>query len=67
MKANENPAPRANAESRAEPIIQLMANNSTTGEPTPDLAVCYIAKRFGLSFPLAALVARLADLGGALA
>ena len=53
MKVNENPAPRANAVSRAEPITQLMLTDSTTGAPRPDLAACYIAKRFRLSFPLA--------------
>lgn len=67
MKANERPAPRANAESRAEPTYHSTRIRITTEDARPDFAARYIATRYGLSARWAALVARLAEIGGALA
>lgn len=61
-----SPAPRANAESRAEPIDRSKRNGITADEAKPDFAAHHIATRFGLSAQWKALVARLVDLGGAL-
>ncbi len=67
MSTKENPAPRANAESRAEPIDHSTRKGITTEGARPDFAAGYIATRYGLSAGWAALVARLAEIGGALA
>ena len=67
MTTNKNPAPRANAESRANHLPICASTNSTLADATPSLAAFYLARRFGLSILLAAFVARLAELGRALA
>ena len=67
MTANKSPAPRANAASRADFLPINAPANIAEANATPSLAALYLARRFGLSLPLAALVARLAEIGGALA
>ena len=66
MTRDEIPAPRANAEGRANHLSICTSTNSTNADATPSLAAMYLARRLGLSVLLAALVARLAELGGAL-
>ena len=62
-----SPAPRANAGNRAE-VVRSNETSHTIArpEPEPDFATVYVARRYGLPMPIAAVVARLAELGGAL-
>jgi hypothetical protein len=66
MTAKENPAPRANAENRANKVA-LAGKASTIKEAAPaDFVAVYVATRSGRPTPVTALVARLADIGSAL-
>jgi hypothetical protein len=59
-----SPAPRANAGNRAE-VIRNETSHTIT-EPEADFAAIYLARRFGLTVPLAHAIAALANLGRAL-
>ena len=61
-----SPAPRANAENRANSKSVRRTTDSTKPIGPPDFASSYIAHRYRLSMPVAALVARLAELGRAM-
>ena len=65
MSGNENPAPRANA-GRAHQIQSTHVSPTTTPGDAPDFATMYVATRYRLPMPIAAVIARLAELGGAL-
>ncbi|MGD0635671.1 MAG: hypothetical protein ABSA13_15595 [Beijerinckiaceae bacterium] len=62
-----SPVPRANAENRAECLIRsdfVLTIGSPEGEV--DFASIYLARRFGLSMPIAQTIAALAYLGRAM-
>ncbi len=61
-----SPAPRANAENRAEGNRNKASHTIDRTEPEADFAAVYIARRFGLALPLAQAIAALANLGRAL-
>jgi len=61
-----SPAPRANAENRAEVIRNGFPFTIASVEPKADFAALYIARRYRLSPCLAQAVAALAQLGGRL-
>ena len=61
-----SPAPRANAD-RAIYFRNAQFFTAIPAEPQTDLARPYISRRYGLTMPLARLVAGLARLGGVLA
>lgn len=69
MKAviRERRATRANPERGTNLSKHREPPDNTTEEAALGYAAGYIASRFGVSLPLAALLARLAELGGALA
>jgi hypothetical protein len=59
------PAPRANAEDRAE-VIRNSAFHTISGpEPEANLAAIYVSRRYGLALPLSRAVVTLACLGRA--
>ena len=60
------PAPRANAENRAEVIRNETSYSIARTEPEADFAAIYLARWFGLAIPLAHTIAALANLGRAL-
>ena len=62
-----SPAPRANAGNRAEVTRNGASHSILNQEPEANLAALYVARRFGLSGPLARVVVALAGLGRALA
>jgi len=59
-----SPAPRANADNRAEVIRYGFPSTTASADPKADFAALYIARRFRLSPCLAQAVAALAQLGG---
>jgi hypothetical protein len=61
-----SPAPRRNAEDRAEVIRNKTSHTIIRIEPEADFDVVYLARRFGLAMPLAHAIAALANLGRAL-
>jgi hypothetical protein len=61
-----SPAPRGNAENRAEVVRNKTSLTIGSAEPEADFAAVYLARRFGLAMPLAHVIAALAQLGGAL-
>jgi hypothetical protein len=63
MTTKENPAPRANAGSRANSKSVNETSYTTNPAAPPD---AYRASRFRLPVPVGALVARLSELGRAL-
>jgi len=64
MSAHKSPAPRRDAESRAEPIRCLARDEKTAGEAMRDFAARHLAKRLRLFLP--ALLAWLVERGSAL-
>jgi len=60
-----SPAPRANAGNRAEVVRNKTSYTITRTEPEADFAALYLARRFGLTMPLAHVIAALARLGRA--
>ena len=62
---NENPAPRANAGSRANSDIERNRNNSFALDWEADTAVGWLARRITMPAALARVLAALASLGGA--
>jgi hypothetical protein len=62
MTTRENPAPRANARNRADRKSPNKASDTTNPVASPDIMTAYLANRFHLPLPIAALVARLAKL-----
>lgn len=68
MSERENPAsPRANAgNNRDIQSNQERPPHITTHCDGPDFAAVYVAMRYRLPLPIAAVIARLAELGGAL-
>lgn len=60
-----SPAPRANAENRAEVVRNDFACTTASPEQEADFAALYLARRFGLAMPLACAIAALASLGRA--
>jgi hypothetical protein len=60
-----SPAPRANAENRAEGIRNNASLTITSTEPEANFAAIYLARRFGLALPIARTIAALASLGRA--
>jgi hypothetical protein len=60
-----SPAPRANAENRAEVIRNDASFTIARTEPEANFAPLYLARRFGLVLPLARAVAALANIGRA--
>jgi hypothetical protein len=60
-----SPAPRANAENRAEVIRNGFTFTIANPEPEADFAALYLARRYGLPLPMARTVAALANLGRA--
>ena len=66
MTTKENPAPRANAGSRANRNSLTRTADNTKPSLPPDFAAHYLANRDGIPLPIAAVIARLAELGGAL-
>jgi hypothetical protein len=65
MTTKENPVPRCSA--GRETSIQDKSALPTTSPAEPrDFATVYVARRYGLPLSIAAVVARLAALGGAL-
>jgi hypothetical protein len=67
MTAKENPAPRANAENRANKVALAGKASSIKEAAPPAFAAMFVAHRYRLPLPVAALVARLAKLALALA
>jgi hypothetical protein len=67
MSTKENPAPRANAENRANKVT-LAGKASTIKEAAPPaFAAVFVAHRYRLPMPVAALVAGLVKLAEVLA
>jgi hypothetical protein len=66
MTTKENPAPRGNAANRNHQIQEQRSTCTTRPVETPDFAAAYVAERYRLPVPIAAVIARLAALGGAL-
>jgi hypothetical protein len=66
MTDKENPAPRANAGGRAHHAQQQYGAPSMKSDETRDFATLHVARRYRLPVPIAAVVARLAELGGVL-
>ncbi len=66
MTKKENPAPRVNAEGRAQQIQEQHGSVNIARGEAPDFAATYVALRYRLPLPIAAVIARLAELGGAL-
>jgi hypothetical protein len=64
MNRKENPTPRANAGRTHQAQDQDRTPNTTRGE-TLDFATVYVALRYRLPLPVASVIARLAELGGA--
>jgi hypothetical protein len=60
-----SPVPRANAENRAEVLCNKTSHTIARIEAEADFAAIYLARRFGLSAPLAHAIAALANLGRA--
>jgi hypothetical protein len=65
MSRNENPA-RAPTRDRAHQIQEQRDTRTTTRGDAPDFATVYVATRYRLPLSIAAVIARLAELGGAL-
>ncbi len=61
-----SPAPRANAENRAEVVRNKTSHTIARPEPEADFAAVYLARRFRLAMPLAHAIAALSNLGRAL-
>jgi hypothetical protein len=61
MTTKENPGPRANAGNRAKITPTRKASTKKQAAP-PDLSATFIAPRYSLPLPVAALVVRLAKL-----
>jgi hypothetical protein len=66
MTTKENPAPRVNAGNRANKITLAGNPLAMKQAALPDFAAMFIAYRYRLPLPLAALVARLVKLAEAL-
>lgn len=66
MRTNENPAPRANAGSRANSQVQQPQTSSSSFDWEADPAAIWFARRFALPTVLTRLLAALASLGRAL-
>jgi hypothetical protein len=60
-----SPAPRANAENRAEGIRNDASSTTAHAESEADFAAVFAARRFGLTLPLARTIAALASIGRA--
>jgi hypothetical protein len=60
-----SPAPRVNAENRAEVIRNDVSFTIARSEPEANFAALYLAPRFGLALQLARTVATLANFGRA--
>ena len=60
-----SPAPRANAENRAEVVRNKTSHTIARPKPEADFAAVYLARRLGLSRPFAHVIAALARLGRA--
>ena len=58
-----SPAPRVNAENRAEVIRNDGSFTIARTEPEANFAALYLARHFGLALPLARTVATLANFG----
>jgi hypothetical protein len=61
-----SPAPRANAGNRANRKSLTRTADSTKPSAPPDFAAHYLANRYRVPLPIAAVIARLAELGGGL-
>ncbi len=61
-----SPAPRANADVRAEVTDNDLPFIIAISEPKVDFTALFVARRYRLPWPLAKAVAALADLGRAL-
>jgi len=61
-----SPAPRANAENRAELVRNKTLHTTTRNEPEADFAAIYLARPFGLATSLAHTTAALKSLRTAL-
>lgn len=66
MSGNKKRPPRGNAGSRAIQTQRLSNSSNTPPCHAPDFATVYVATRYRLPMPIAAVIARLAELGGAL-
>jgi hypothetical protein len=66
MTGEENPAPRANAGNRANRKSLTKTSNSTKPSAPPDFAAHHLANRYRIRLPIAAVIARRAELGEAL-
>jgi hypothetical protein len=64
MNMNKSPAPRANAGNRGNRKLTRTADSTKQIAP-PDFAAHYLANRYRIPLPIAAVIARLAELGGA--
>ena len=58
--------PRAPTRNRPDTKCLASETSNTIPAASPDMAAYYVARRYGLPMPVAALIARLAELGGAL-
>ena len=66
MTTKENPAPRANAGSRANSKVQQTQTSASAVDWEADPATIWFARRFPMSTMLARVLAALASLVGAL-
>jgi hypothetical protein len=60
-----SPAPRGNAEVRAESSRKNASRSISGAEPEANFAAIYVSRRFGLALPIARTIAALASIGGA--
>jgi hypothetical protein len=63
MRANENPAPRANAGSRANFKSEQKQNKASAGDWEAEVVAVWLARRFSMPSALARVVAALACFG----
>jgi hypothetical protein len=58
-----SPAPRANAENRAEVVRSTSSHTIAATEPEADFVTLFVARRYRLALPLARAIVALANLG----